>query len=526
MATEQDVLNKEYRKEIITEILGSENRQRKAEALRRIEVYNSRLAPFVIKALENEYSEKSAQEMRKICSINLAKRIIDETASIYKSPPKRTFNGATKKQEDLLLEHYRRGKANVKLKKANARYKLMDQCALQVIPLNGVIEHRVYCPHQYDVIPREDDPERAMAYIINTMDRMEFLPPQQGQDFRDQNIADPDDHNKDYLRLSKMRFIWWTDNYNFITNGHGDIVSSTEDIENPIHELPFVDIAGEKDFEFWVRTGCSVVDFAIDFLVILSDNATSNRNQGFSQGVLTATEKPESVVLGRQRVLFLKQDPDPEKKDPKFEFVTPAPDLSGSLEMTESFVRYWLSSQGIDPKTISGKLDSQRYSSGIERLLAMIDKFEASKDDIDAFRDVEDKVLRLIIKWNNVYQNTDALIPELQKGLLSEDITLDVKFAEPNVIQTQSEREDSFIKLQKAGLKDEVDYLIEVEEIDEKTAIERVVERKVRQAKLQKMIEERLRAEGLEPQPETEAVNGDQEEGDGEDEEDDSSEVA
>lgn len=518
MAQEQDVLNIDYRKARIDEILGEENKQRKARAYKKYQVYNSNLDQYIYDLLKHEYSKDKANEMRKITSINLSERIIDEMASIYKSAPERNLNGVNESQTEFVQDLYRDGKANVKLKKANRWFKLFNQCAIQVVPKKGVITFKVFGPHQYDVIPKDDEPEEAYAYIINTIDREEIAWLKPGQDGIDQKIAD----NDDYKKRAKMRFVWWTDLYNFETDGNGDIVvieGQEADLSNPIAKLPFIDVAEEKDFEFWVSKGSSIVDFALDFGVLLSDTATSNRNQGFSQAIMYSKDKPESIVLGSQRVLHIQQSDDPQAKDPKFEFATPSPDLQGSLQLLENYISYWLTSQGIDPRVISGKAEGKSFSSGLERLLAMIEKFEASKDDIDVFHNVEDQIFELIKLWNNAYQNTDQLSEKYRlKGKISDDAFVDVKFQEPEMVQTKAEKEASLITLKKEGLKDDVEVIMELEGVDEEKAMQMLVERKVRQARLKKAVDEQLKKEGLTEEPKVEAPK------EGEIEEDESTE--
>lgn len=499
-AVETDILNEQFRAEIIQEILSDENKFRKSEALRRFEVLQNNLKIYLKAALQREYSAESEIEMRKVSSINPASRALKEMASIYKECPERTFQGVSKSQEEFLEEIYKAGKFDVKLKKANKYLKGILQGAVQVIPCHGAISAKVFAPHQYDVIPKYSDPERAMAYVINTFDQTNY---RQLGDGVNQKIAD----SEDFKSLAAMRFIWWSDSYNFETDGNGKIIVPDEDLKtgdplaNPIGKLPFVDIAGEKDFSFWVTDGSPVVDFAIDFALLLSDTATVNRNQGFSQAILTAPEKPQSITVGRQRIIYMPQNPDTGAKDPKFEFVTPTPDLASSLELLESYIRYWLTSMGLDPKVVSAKGEAKSFSSGLERLLAMLEKFEASQDDIDLFTWVEQEIFELIVLWNNYYQGTEYLRDDLKKGALPEQAKLSVIFKKPEMIQTKSEKEDSAIKLKKEGLIDDVEIIMELEGVDENKAIELVVERQVRAARVKKLVEEAMAKEGLAPEP-------------------------
>jgi hypothetical protein len=111
------------RKQIIDEILGAENRKRKEEHLKRYEIYRERQLAFVEDQLRQEFSSDTVNEMRKISSINLGKRIIDELASIYRNAPTRHFQtnaGELSEQQTKQCENlYQYSNANVKFKRAN-----------------------------------------------------------------------------------------------------------------------------------------------------------------------------------------------------------------------------------------------------------------------------------------------------------------------------------------------------------------------------------------------------------------------
>ena len=140
-----------------------------------------------------------------------------------------------------------------------------------------------------------------------------------------------------------------------------------------------------KDFEYWVREVHNVVPFTIDLGVHISDTSDINRLQGYSQSVISSVDQPSVQNLGPHRSLWLQQDPNSDVQ-PTFQFVSPSPDLNASIKLLETYINLFLTSNGIYPKTVSGTADAPRFGSGLERLLAMIEKFEATKDDITLFR--------------------------------------------------------------------------------------------------------------------------------------------
>jgi hypothetical protein len=480
-----DVLNLETRLKIIEEIASDENKQRKAESLKRFEIYRERQYSYLIKKLQEGYSVNTVKEMRKIASINLTKRIIDEQASIYQEEPEREWIGASESEDEQLDAIYEAGSFNNQMKKSNRYYKLFDQCALQIIPRKGKIQFKPLAPHMYDVIPDPEDPEQAFAYILNTMDKFEFLAGDsttkelkavgknpirsyQSDDNTNQSIADVDDY-KSELR----KYVVWTKDIHFVMNGKGAIVG--EIFTNPIGELPFIDIADEKDMEFFVRKGSGIVDFSLDFAALLSDVVTINNLQGYSQAVVYAVKLPEAMTVGPNHVLFLPLNPEQPEIAPKFEFLTPNPDMASAINLLETTLRLFLTSRGLDPKVVSGKLDGTTYSSGIERLLAMIERFEASASDIELFKNVEQQAFEIAVKWSNIMQGVKGdkeLIPELQTATVSDAVEMSITYGSPASIQTKAELEDSVIKKIDAQLMSKSEAIAELRNIPQEDAVE------------------------------------------------------
>lgn len=463
---------------IIKEIESNENKARKAEHLKRFRVYNDYQRDYVLEMLTREFSTQTVKDMRTVTSINLCRRIIDEMASIYKRKPEREFgyekesSQVESTQEEAIEMIYQDAKVDTHLKRANQKYKLHGQCAIQVIPKDGKIIMRVLAPHQYDVIPDPMNPESALAYIISSYDRT-FADNQvqgnediqgtyygskneQQSDTVNQKIADPDDY-----KVQKI-YVMWTQQNIFKINENGAVL---EQLTNPINMLPFVDVADEKDFEFFVRKGSDVTEFALDFSLVLSDLCNTSRLQSYAQPVIVAEKLPEIVTVGPNHIIHLPLDPTRPEMQPRFDFANPSPDLKASLELQDKLISYFLTAQGISPKTISGTAEANKFTSGVERLLAMIERFEASQSDIDVFIDVENKLYTIIRAWYNALQGTDGLDAKYKFGTWDEQLQLTVKFCGPEVVQTEADKEDSIIKRLDAGLVSQAEAIAELRDI-------------------------------------------------------------
>jgi hypothetical protein len=433
--------------------------------------------------LTNEFSPTTVSEMRTCTSINLSKRIITEMASIYKRCPDREFSDLSEQQEAGAEALYDAARVDVKLKKANQKYKLHDQCAIQVLPHEGKIGLKLPAPHQYDVVPMEGDPEKAFAYIISSYDKTLLdsenkgkadiqgnyygSKNESGNSGTNKTIADENDYK------TKRKYVIWTAEHNLLCDENGGLIQV---FPNPIGMLPFIDVSSEKDFEYWVRRGSSVCEFALDFSVVLSDTCNTNRLQSYAQPVIVAEKVPESVTVGPQHILFLPLDPNRPEMKPSFEFANPQPDMNASLSLQDRLVSYFLTSQGIDPKTIASSGEGNKYASGLERLLAMVERFEASQDDLDLFAYVEDELYELFRAWYNEISGTDALDKDYNFGPWPETSEVTVMFSKPAMVQTESDKEDSVIKRLDSGLITKKEAIMELRGVDEIKAGEIVQE--------------------------------------------------
>lgn len=503
MAT--NILDIEVRKKIIDDILGEENKRRKVESFRRLDIYKKNQRKYILERIQKDLSPTTVANMRTFTSINFTQKIVNAKASIYKNPPERTFANAQEREQKQIEELYKYALVDVKLKKANRYFKLEDQAAVQILPKDGCLHLRVLAPHHFDVIPRVDMPEKAELYILSGFDKQYANQDTQSAESNDsrnrgsttlggyndnqnQTIADREDY---FAQLNY--FVFWSDLYHFATNKQGEILDENnvpytgaipaEKIANPIQKMPFIDLVTERDFEYWAQTGSNVTDLQLDLGAQISDNVDINFRQGYSQAILSATEAPQSMQTGPHTLLFLKKDPRADAAaQPEFAFATPSPDLASSIRLTEMLLAMGLTSEGLEADLIStgpATTGDKPYTSGYERLLAQIEEFSASQDDLDLFKGAEYEVFDLLRRWSNLLQNVTGpleLKPELKGGQISDAVQLTCNFTTPEMVQSQTEKEDSAIKKMEAGLMSRKMAIMDIYGVDDDKAEEMIEE--------------------------------------------------
>jgi len=476
-----DLLRFDERKAIIEEIEQEENIVRKRFAQRAFDCYRERQANYIKENLSYEFDQNTVNDMRFITSINLTKRIVDELSSIYTRAPKRQFEEVSDRELEQIENLYKYSKFNSKMKVANVYYNLQNQNVLYIIPQDRTICVKPLPLQSFDVVPDSENSEKAYAYILNTWD-MDLKNNAQKQEYssRDaryssnnslnEKIADPNDRLSEHAKM-----VVWTDEYTYTMDRKGEFVG--EPVENPIGRMPFIDNAnGEKDSQFFVRRGSDIAEFGIEMGTILTDVATTARDQHFGQGVIYSVKQPKEVRGNHNKWLWLQLDPERPEARPELQFVSPNADIPASLEMIQVLLNMFLTSRGLDTSVITGKGQATTPSSGIEKLLQMIDRFEASQDDFDAFKSVEHKAFDLMRDWSNYCQNINegklALDPELRISSISDSAKMSVQFQGPEAIKSDEEKLNELERKMELGIISRKMMIMEYYEVSEDRALE------------------------------------------------------
>lgn len=500
---EEQLLDQSYRKKIIAEIKADENVQRKVKSYKKHNMQQDNFYQYVKEHLECKLDPETVRELDIFHSINLQKRVSTAQGAIYRRPPKRAVF-ANDKHLEFMNDVYEDIDINTKMRQANVSYKYQDQCRIQYYVEDQKIKARVLLPYQYDIISDPSNPEKAMATVISNFDntsrdriRQEYKNNgfSQGETYRDsvnQDIADYDDQS-----LAKERFYFWSDSYNFITNGRGEIVSKVTDeviegeieeveVLSPLHEYqiqPFVEVSGPKNFEYWCRTGDVLFDTTVMYNVILTYEKHVVDMQGHAQAYYKGDEEnmPQSLRVGVDKLLFIPVNAD-RPVNAEFGFANPGSDLAGIKEFRESFLKSFLSSIGLDTSVISGDSSVQNATSGVEKMLQMIEKFETSQDDLSLFKHVEMESLDVIAAYMKAYagQTIDGvpLLSNVYQERLPEidELKLRLEYSKPEMVLTHAERIDIAVKEIEAGLNSRVHAIMELKGLSKEEAVQFIEE--------------------------------------------------
>lgn len=476
---EAEILDAGIRAQIIQEIMGSENKNRKDRFYKDYQVYKDNTSYYVIQKMMNLFEAETVKEMSyAIANVSLLRKIIDKLARVYSNGVKRVVmkddstpnEDLTKNVEELAKELC----MNTKMKKTNRAYKRDKNLMFYVKPVSVIEEgQQKYSldliplnPYLYDVVENKDRREEALCVILSHYEQGNavaspvkneqqaaihgsngFVVPQLG-DGKDQKIADsPADTG-----VGKRQFIWWSDNYHFTTDINGNIINSDGQGDlNPIGIKPFVNFASDQDGSFWAVGGDDLVDGSILVNCMITHTNHIGITQGYGQMYMTGKNLPSAVKVGPSRAIRMEYD----KEDPvpSAGFMQANPPLADLRGLIEMYVAMLLTTNNLSVSGIATQLgQGQSPASGIAIILDKAESLEDVQDQEQIFHDNEPKIWKLIAKWSNYYRSKNLLSNELMEYTLPEDIDVQLKFGDAHPIMSEKEKLDNLVIRKDLGL--------------------------------------------------------------------------
>jgi hypothetical protein len=437
---QEKLLEATYRLKLITELKSSENRERLENSQEEWDVYTGNIKPYVKQKIADRFSADLVKEVPIVSAINVLKKVVDSRASLYKSEPKREYTDLSDEQKEAVNNIYDNMRMDFSMLEANKLYELQKhQTHLLIEPKKGRLRIRPIKAHQVNVVPDELDPEEGEIYIFSSYNKdfNQNADRVTNKDSINQSIADYDDYE-----AQEERYVVWSSEYHFVMDGNGAIIS--EDIVNPIAPImPVVEISAMKDFNYWRELTNDVAEFCVDYNMHQSMLGQIVEMQGFAQAYLKAPSDlmPDYVEIGANRILKLITNPQMEG-DVEFGYANPNSDIASAQAYNEAILAQFLSSQGLDSNAVSGTAKTDKYTSGTERLLAQVERFEASKETMAIFREAEQDVYEVIKAWHNELKKTDIIDPRFVTADLPESSEALVTYEEPKTDLTMLEMLD------------------------------------------------------------------------------------
>jgi hypothetical protein len=351
------------------------------------------------------------------------------------------------------------------MQKANRYYELDSNTAVYTLPdRHGNLCGKTMPSYLYSVIPNEIDRTKPEAYILSPFTEAgrinsEPVPATGRQDYdRVKHYKSGSDmvDSSELKEESDRNFIYWTDAQHITTTSNGapiklDSEKGEEQYEHQLGLLPIVNIAKDRDQEFWATQGEDMIDMTLAIQTGFSDLLTISKHQGYSLLTMTSAEKPEKLVLGLNRAVWLKQTAG--APTPSIDYKSSAANISDYKDLMLELVGLLLSTNDMSPKAIAGMNNAQSFSSGFHALIEMSDTLEAREETKPVFMDAERSLWKTIAAWHNTLLDAGTIAPEARKlGKFSDDFEIVVHYAEVKPLENEKEKVDLVKSLREMGL--------------------------------------------------------------------------
>lgn len=450
--------------QIIAEVEEEQELRRRALMKRRHDIFRDGGKEFLLEQLVREFGRNAQQEFR-IAPLNFLKKIINKRSTLYKSPPERTAQTGLESDQALIDFWTEELDLNELMGKANRYFNLFSNTALYPVPSDNTIKLFVTPPYLYSVVPNKIDQTRADLYAFNA-----FVEEGQIKDFqatgpaggkegfsRDRGfkgVGDLVDSREFESQIESRKFIMWTENEHVTVNAAGErqidsrfinedgTIDETQFL-NPIAPIiPVVNLAKDRDNEFWATQGEDMVDVSLLLQLAWTDLMTVAKHQGFAQMVVKSAEEPKTLQVGVTKVIHLKIDPGvPETKDTSVDFISPNSPLQQYKDVIMELLGLLLSTNDLNPKEIGGTGSARSFSSGFQALIETADTLEARKMDMAPMRRAEQELWQIVAAWHNFMFDNNALRDDARAlGKFSDGFGINIKFADVKPLESDQER--------------------------------------------------------------------------------------
>ena len=474
MMSDDDVLNLEFRKNVLAEIKGTENVRRKNEHLRRYEVYKDQTVKWVLESLKSDGLEPETIAMmtNRASNVSICKKIVNKLARTYSGGVQRSVgdDADARAAVDAMARYLQ---FDDKMKKNDRYRELQRNSVAQFLqersggdaetPLYRV-GMRILGPWQYDVIEDCFNRETARCYILSDFIEQNNSTPNAGTNLKDDVIADaPTDAG-----MGKRRtFIWWTAKYHFTTWDDGTFCEEMTEFDgdslplNPIGILPFVNNAEEQDGQFWAQGGEDIADGSILVNKIITDMFFIQMLQGFGLLVITGKNLKDKYKVGPNQAILLEQEED--GPTPTATFASSNPPLEMWMRAVEQYLALLLTTNNLSVAHVAGKLDVVNFPSGIAAIVEMSEVTMETEDKFSQYAQQEREAFKIIQAWQEYLLATDEADPEFRAlPELPADIgmTLTTRFTSIKPVMTESEKLQNLKTRKELGINEEVDLIM------------------------------------------------------------------
>jgi len=414
-----NLLDQQFVTQLISELEGSENLQRRINSWTAYRVSKGDVLPYVTQEVKRILPQSYKQ--MKMADISVSQKVIEKLSQAYKEKPIRRIEDDESGSE-LLSETYTEMNADEKFAELDFiynlnRYAMMwvnyrEDVGLQLVPL---------FPFEFDCVRNSGTGELEIVILNYPDSQITGSTPYNSWDQPDginQTIsnqqADSNSNTKTYAIWTKDQHISVRANTKSLPNGKAqseityfDIPGNPSNI-NPLGILPFVYIASDGN-----NTDYPVLNpltrQTIFYNVLTTDLISAASLQGYGIRILSGSNEIlnniQKLHEGLTTAVTLPQPDSPDQARTTLTYEKPSPDLSGQKATYDYYLFQVLSQHGINPaSSISGQ--GEKYTSGLDRVIATADVYNIVSKNQKTYTNLEKRVFDIVASWNDITGDT------------------------------------------------------------------------------------------------------------------------
>lgn len=360
-----------------------------------LDIFEGNLLPYVESELKKQLSDQSYQACaHRIPPINILKKIVDKTSTIYSPPPVRRIKEGTGTAGDseLLAKLEAAFDINAKMRLSLETFNLTKAQILQPYVKDGEPGLRSIPTDAFFVLSNDPVDPKRITHVVTF----------------------------DASGGEEVKFAAYTAEEFLIFNQEGDVDSKAMnalanlDGVNPFQVIPFA-YGADSRFKLEPTTDTDVLRMVILIPLLLADLNFAAMFQAFCI-MYGINVNSQNLKMSPNAFWEFKTE---EGLDPSFKpevgILKPTADISEIMSMIQSELALWLNSKGIRPGAV-GQLDKDAFASGVSKLIDEMDTVELRKTLVEIFTRIEtelwEKVMHEILP---VWEDQGLTDPKLGK---------------------------------------------------------------------------------------------------------------
>lgn len=410
---------------------------------------DGQIEPLILKELQKDMHEQTFKAAtHRLPPINLVGKVVDKLSPIYSPGARRTIQGGTKADEELLAfiekhmecdENFLFACQSAVLTQGSFVNPYLDQA-------EGKPRMRVLQKNEAFARSSDDHDKRKMTEIV--------LFSKGGADgkhhFRRENAFFWEEFDEDGNEIVHTNFVL-TESGLFARDENGDLIEELADTTNPYGAIPYIYLNLSK-ISLFPPPQDDMIKMPLVIPILFTDLNYASKYQAFSI-LYTINCEDVVAVIAPNAIWNLKGDPSAQHP-PELNVVKPDVDIEALLTLIQSQLAIWLNTKGIRPGSV-GSLDKDSFASGISKMIDEMDTVELRRSLVKHATKMEREFWDLVLhrmwpEWvdRKLVTKDDGSL-ELRK--FSKGCRVETNFADQVPLQNRGQVVDALEKEVKAA---------------------------------------------------------------------------